>query len=105
VPSPVGESFSALAPGCGARGRAVSPDSRTEAVARSLEILSDCKAAVDAAEAQLASALAQLEVVARAEKTAVSSAIEGGLLRLREARVRVAEAEATLAREAEVKHP
>jgi hypothetical protein len=44
-------------------------------------------------------------VVARAEKTAVSSAIEGGLLRLREARVRVAEAEATLAREAEVKHP
>jgi len=87
------------------RGAALSSDSRADAVARSLEILSDCKTAVDAAEDQLRSALAQLEVVARAEKTAVSSAIEGGLVRLREARVRVAEAEATLAREAEVKHP
>ncbi len=79
----------------------MSAGGKSDAVAKSLEILSECKTAVDDAERELEGALAGLEVVVRAQKTAVSAAIEQSLVRLREARVRMAEAEATLARESE----
>lgn len=58
------------------------------------------KRAVEDAEAELERVLSELRVAPRAEKTAVSAAIESALAQVRTARARVAEAERTLADEA-----
>ena len=54
-----------------------------------------------AAETKLESVLSEIRVAPRAEKTAVSQAIESALLSLRSARGKVEEAEKTLAKERE----
>lgn len=66
------------------------------AVKASLSTLDEAKQDVQEAESSLETVLADLRVAPRAEKTAVSGAIEGALGRLRQARAKLATAEATL---------
>jgi hypothetical protein len=63
--------------------------------------LEEAKGEVIAAETKLESVLSEIRVAPRAEKTAVSQAIESALLSLRSARGKVEEAEKTLAKERE----
>jgi hypothetical protein len=58
------------------------------------------KRAVEDAEAELERVLSELRVAPRAEKTAVSAAIESALSRVRTARASVVDAERMLADEA-----
>lgn len=55
--------------------------------------LEDARIDVEQAEAQLEAVLAELRVSPRAEKVAVSRAIEEALLRLRDARAKLSAAE------------
>jgi hypothetical protein len=61
--------------------------------------LDEAKLEVEAAKAQLEKVLSEIQVAPRAEKTAVSAAIEGALERLRTAHSKVESAERTLASE------
>jgi len=73
-------------------------DTPIEAVLESsLSNLELARVDVEEAEKQLEAVLANLRVMPRAEKTAVSTAIEQALQRLRDARARVTTAEATIA--------
>lgn len=60
-------------------------------------VLEEAKRAVEAAETELESTLAEIKVMPRAEKTAVSRSLELALDRLRLARSRVVMAERILA--------
>ena len=71
----------------------------TKVLESSLATLEEAKLAVEAAETELETVLAEIRVAPRAEKTAVSRAIESALDRLRTARAKVADAEETLANE------
>jgi hypothetical protein len=70
-----------------------------EAFESSIFALEAAKKDVEAAEMQLETVLAEIRVAPRAEKRAVSQAIESALERLRAARAKVVAAEATLANE------
>lgn len=61
-----------------------------------LRVLEEGKRAVEAAESELEAALAEMSVMPRAEKTAISRSLELALERLRVARSRVVIAERIL---------
>ena len=78
----------------------MSTEPRARALQTSLTNLAECKRAVEDAEEKLEALLSEIRVAPRAEKTAVSSAIESALERLRLARAKVVDAESTISREA-----
>ncbi len=73
---------------------------RDERRSSALATLEAGKRAVEDAEAELERALSELRVLPRAEKTAVSAAIESALSRVKLARASVIDAELLLADEA-----
>lgn len=73
---------------------------RDERRSSALATLEAGKRAVEDAEAELERALSELRVLPRAEKTAVSAAIESALSRVKLARASVIDAEQLLADEA-----
>ncbi len=75
------------------------PETHATAHETSLAKLEQAKRDVEAAEAQLEAVLSEIRVAPRAEKTAVSRAIECALERLRAARASLVEAETILAKE------
>lgn len=77
----------------------MSDESSKAAVKRALAELDAAKRDVETAESKLETVLAEIRVAPRAEKTAVTQAIQDSLDRLRAARVKVADAESILARE------
>lgn len=73
-------------------------DTRT-ALDHAVATLEQTKHELEAAKTELEQVLSEIRVAPRAEKTAVSTAIEGALRRLRNAHTKVNDAEKTLAKQ------